>query len=76
MLQFKLNLQGPPLVNSSNTKKRAPPVDSVAPKMTKLIASLARNNRVRNTGVINIGAIFQNLPQPKSGGCRSCSGTR
>ena len=71
MLQFKLNLQGPPLTNSSNAKNSAPAVDSVAPKMTKSVLPLARN-----TGVRNIGAIFQNLPQPRSSGCRSCSGTR
>lgn len=76
MLQFKLKSQGPPLANSSNAKKSAPAVDSVAPKMTKSIVPIAINNRVRNTGVRNIGAIFQNLPQPKSSGCRSCSGTR
>lgn len=76
MLQFKLKSQVPPLANSSNAKKSAPAVDSVAPKMTKSVLPLARNTGVRNIGVRNIGAIFQNLPQPSSTGCRSCSGTR
>lgn len=76
MLQFKLKLQGPSLANSSNAKKSAPAINSLAPKMTKSAVSIARNTGVRNIGVRNIGAIFHNLPQPKSGGCRSCSGTR